>query len=592
MAPGGLRAAHAIAEIGGKAVLIEQRGFLGGAPIAENYAGLTPHGEPAEPQIRRMIDLVTSHPGADVRLGTEVQGAEGEGGRFSLRLRGPDGEQLAECGAVIIATGFSHFDPGRETQMYGYYEFPDVIALQDLEPMLKQHNVLRPSNGQPPERVCFIQCVGSRDRHIGNEYCSKVCCGVASKEAIEIRLQLPGTKVFIFYIDMRMYGYWENQIYWPAQEDYHVQYIKGIITEVLKKGDKLLVRGEDTTIGPPDGAGDGPGGALGRDGALARYPQARQPAECPAEQVRLHRGGGQPARPGVDQPGRDLRLRRGARPRRPGGHRLLSGGRGHEGGRLPAVPGRRGALSTQVMMAGPVVDTPSAQEFQREILDRISPAELAAIAADLSRKSGALRGLLAPGAARLDQAALRQVLRWVFGARRHADQILDAIGPQRLGAAITALLDPAEAVTARFDAFDALLAGLPGPGFDLPGELLHFVNPSQYWLWTRWLWNPSTETGALRLVTTDDIDLTEGGSRGEVYLTVGRATTFVDETGKAAGFTGAGPGLFGADVYLAAVYGVYMYTVLRMRMTQEFNRLLPPLPSLIRRLLGVYHLEV
>ncbi len=223
MAPGGLRAAHAIAEIGGKAVLIEQRGFLGGAPIAENYAGLS----------------------------TEVQGAEGEGGRFSLRLRGPDGEQLAECGAVIIATGFSHFDPGRETQMYGYYEFPDVIALQDLEPMLKQHNVLRPSNGQPPERVCFIQCVGSRDRHIGNEYCSKVCCGVASKEAIEIRLQLPGTKVFIFYIDMRMYGYWENQIYWPAQEKHHVQYVKGIITEVLPKGERLLVRGEDTTMGRP-----------------------------------------------------------------------------------------------------------------------------------------------------------------------------------------------------------------------------------------------------------------------------------------------------------------------------------------------------
>ncbi|MGE5290821.1 MAG: CoB--CoM heterodisulfide reductase iron-sulfur subunit A family protein [Micromonosporaceae bacterium] len=249
--PGGLRAAHAIAEIGGKVVLIEQRGFLGGAPIAENYAGLTPHGEPAEPQIQRMIDLVTSHPDADVRLGTELAGAEGEGGAFTLSLRGPDGEQPVECGAVIIATGFSHFDPGRETQMYGYYEFPDVIALQDLEPMLKQHNVLRPSNGQPPERVCFIQCVGSRDRHIGNEYCSKVCCGVASKEAIEVRQLLPGSKVFIFYIDMRMYGYWENQIYWPAQEKHHVQYVKGIITEVLPKGDRLLVRGEDTTMGRP-----------------------------------------------------------------------------------------------------------------------------------------------------------------------------------------------------------------------------------------------------------------------------------------------------------------------------------------------------
>jgi heterodisulfide reductase subunit A len=57
--------------------------------------------------------------------------------------------------------------------------------------------------------------------------------------------------VFIFYIDMRMYGYWENQIYWPAQEEHHVQYVKGIITEVLPKGDKLLVRGEDTTMGRP-----------------------------------------------------------------------------------------------------------------------------------------------------------------------------------------------------------------------------------------------------------------------------------------------------------------------------------------------------
>jgi hypothetical protein len=244
------------------------------------------------------------------------------------------------------------------------------------------------------------------------------------------------------------------------------------------------------------------------------------------------------------------------------------------------------------MMAGPVVDTPSALEFEREIQARIGPGELAAIGADLGRKSDALRELLAPGAAGLDRAALRQVLRWVFGARRHADEILDGIGPRRLGAAVARLLEPGKDVAARFDAFDAAFASLPGPGFDLPGELLHFASPGQYWLWTRWLWNPATKTGALPLVVTEDIDLTEGASRGEGYLTIGRATAFVDETGKAAGFTSAGPGLFGTDVYLAAVYGVYMYTVLGMRMTNEFNRLLPPLPALVRRLLGVYHLEV
>ncbi|MBI4488374.1 MAG: CoB--CoM heterodisulfide reductase iron-sulfur subunit A family protein, partial [Deltaproteobacteria bacterium] len=58
-------------------------------------------------------------------------------------------------------------------------------------------------------------------------------------------------KVFIFYIDMRMYGYWEQEIYWPAQEKYKVQYIRGIVSEVLKKGDKLIIRGEDTTMGRP-----------------------------------------------------------------------------------------------------------------------------------------------------------------------------------------------------------------------------------------------------------------------------------------------------------------------------------------------------
>jgi heterodisulfide reductase subunit A len=117
--------------------------------------------------------------------------------------------------------------------------------------MLKEKKFVKPSTGQPPERVCFIQCVGSRDRHIGNEYCSKVCCGIASKQAIEIRQLLPQCKVFIFYIDMRMYGYWENEIYWPAQETYKVNYIKGVASEVVMKGDRLMIRGEDTTMNRP-----------------------------------------------------------------------------------------------------------------------------------------------------------------------------------------------------------------------------------------------------------------------------------------------------------------------------------------------------
>ena len=248
--PAGLEAARGVADLGGSVVLIEMESFLGGTPIRENYAALTPNMEPAEVAMGRLIDGV-HEAGVEVLLQHQVTACEGDAPEFRLTVTGPGGERTIECGGIIVATGFEHFDPGRETQIYGYYEHPDVLALQDLEAMLKDHNVVRPSTGLPPERICFVQCVGSRDRQIGNEYCSKVCCGVASKEAIEVRQQLPDCKVFIFYIDMRMYGYWENQIYWPAQEEHHVQYIKGIITEVLKKGDKLLVRGEDTTMGRP-----------------------------------------------------------------------------------------------------------------------------------------------------------------------------------------------------------------------------------------------------------------------------------------------------------------------------------------------------
>lgn len=250
--PAGLEAARLLSDIGTKSILVEKRDFLGGTPIAEQYAALTHGFRSAEEVMNELIAEVTSSDLVDVRLSTTLVGCEGEAGAFKATLakEGNGKGETVDVASAVVATGFQHFDPGRETQIYGYYEYPDVITLADAERMLKEEKFLT-SEGKVPERVCFIQCVGSRDRQIGNEYCSKVCCGISSKQAIEVRQQSPDTKVFIFYIDMRMYGYWENEIYWPAQEEYHVQYVKGIITEIIKKGDRLLVRGEDTTMGRP-----------------------------------------------------------------------------------------------------------------------------------------------------------------------------------------------------------------------------------------------------------------------------------------------------------------------------------------------------
>jgi len=249
--PSGLESARCVAELGGEVILIEKRERLGGTPDRENYAKLTHHWRDASEAMAEMAAAVTSNPNIEVKYQAEVKGMSGSAGDFTVEIEAGGVAESLNVGAVIVATGFQHFDPGRATQYYNYYSFPDVITLTDLEKMLKENNVVRPSNGEAPKKIAFVQCVGSRDRQIGNEYCSKVCCGIASKQAIELRQQLPDSKVFIFYIDMRMYGYWENEIYWPAQEKYKVNYIKGVISEVLPKGDQLLVRGEDTTMGRP-----------------------------------------------------------------------------------------------------------------------------------------------------------------------------------------------------------------------------------------------------------------------------------------------------------------------------------------------------
>lgn len=243
-------------------------------------------------------------------------------------------------------------------------------------------------------------------------------------------------------------------------------------------------------------------------------------------------------------------------------------------------------------MPGQIVDTPTAEEFMRETLEKVSPEVLGGIAADLERKAAGFAMLLGAGAAATaSRDDLRRVLRTVFASRRRADVILADVGADLLADEIDRLLHGAEPLAARVDRFRAALGDFPEPAFDLPGELLHFTYPDRYWLWTRWMWDPRTETGALRLVTEDEFDFDAAG-HGAAYLRVGEAVAFVNETGKAAGFTTVGGGLFGVDVFLACVYAVYMYTVLRLRMTQEFNRIVPELADLVRRLLGVYHPEV
>ena len=94
------------------------------------------------------------------------------------------------------------------------------------------------NNGEIPERIGIVHCVGSRDEKSGNLYCSKLCCVTAVKQAIELREHLPESKVFCFYMDMRMGGAHYEELYMESQEKYGVNFIRG---KVLKSENQLII---------------------------------------------------------------------------------------------------------------------------------------------------------------------------------------------------------------------------------------------------------------------------------------------------------------------------------------------------------------
>lgn len=246
--PAGLSAAHALATVGQKAILVDKEDRLGGSPILSGYAKLVPSGEWAKDAIGSMVDRVEKNKLVDVRTGTTVKDFKGEPGNFTATLA-DDSE--VEASAAILATGFTHFDSINKPE-WGFGTFQDVVTTTQVEQMISSGKGVRcPSDDRKPKRVAILLCVGSRDRQIGREWCSKICCTVSSNIAMEIREELPDCHVYIYYMDIRTFGLYEDTYYWRSQEEFKVKYIKARIAEVTSDGDKLIVKGEDTLVKRP-----------------------------------------------------------------------------------------------------------------------------------------------------------------------------------------------------------------------------------------------------------------------------------------------------------------------------------------------------
>jgi heterodisulfide reductase subunit A2 len=246
--PTGLSAAAGIASAGKNVVLVEKEKTLGGAPILSGYARLVPSGEWAKDAIGRMVKRVETNPNVTIHRGTKVTRVDGVAGDFTATL---GNGQTVKVGAIVLCTGFTHFDSINKPE-WGFGTYEDVVTTTQVEQMIGAGKIACPSDGRVPERVAILLCVGSRDRQIGREWCSKICCTVSTNIAMEIKELSPKTDVFIYYMDIRTFGLYEDKYYWKSQEEYKTKFVKARIAEVTQAPDgRLLVKGEDTLVKRP-----------------------------------------------------------------------------------------------------------------------------------------------------------------------------------------------------------------------------------------------------------------------------------------------------------------------------------------------------
>jgi heterodisulfide reductase subunit A len=155
-----------------------------------------------------------------------------------------------DVGSIIIAPGTLAFDPSVH-DTYGYKKHPNIVTSLEFERILSASgpyggHLVRPSDHKEPEKIAWLQCIGSRDEHIGAQgYCSGVCCTYAIKEAMLAKDHSnEDLDTAIFYIDIRTYGKDFERFYNRAKDEMGVRFVKSKVTNVIHNDEteKHLIR--------------------------------------------------------------------------------------------------------------------------------------------------------------------------------------------------------------------------------------------------------------------------------------------------------------------------------------------------------------
>ncbi len=148
-----------------------------------------------------------------------------------------------QADAVVFATGTETFDARKKPEL-GYAYYPNVITNIEFERILNANGpfggiIMRPSDGEVPQRIAFIQCVGSRDEDLGLNYCSNICCIAALKQSITAMDKTEGLEITIFFSDIRPFAKDSEHYYLKARDQYGIKFIQAKVDQVKENPETM-----------------------------------------------------------------------------------------------------------------------------------------------------------------------------------------------------------------------------------------------------------------------------------------------------------------------------------------------------------------
>jgi quinone-modifying oxidoreductase subunit QmoB len=245
----GMTAAKSASTAGYKVTLVEKEDRLGGwaTRFSKVFPKHPPYKDLEDTGCEALIAEVEADPNIAIHKSTTVKKTSGQPGQFAVELKNGGSTTEITVGSIILASGWKPYDAKKLTHL-GFGSSPDVITNIQMEEMVSNGGIKRPSDGKPVGSVAFIQCAGSRDQdHL--PYCSAVCCRVSLKQAMYVREQHPDAKVYIIYKDLRSPAQYER-FYANVQEDVGIFLTKGEIASVAPDSDgQISISVEETLLG-------------------------------------------------------------------------------------------------------------------------------------------------------------------------------------------------------------------------------------------------------------------------------------------------------------------------------------------------------